>query len=847
MIANLLSNPIFQDYLAANFSSDELLGEDGDIRPHWKNFFQSYIQLGDDEILTRNNDILRLLRENGVTYNIYGDSGGLNRPWKLDIIPYLISREEWETIEAGLKQRAELFNLILEDLYGERKLIRDGIVPMDLIFYHNGFLRPCAGIKQAGDKSLILYSADLAKGTDGRIWVVNDRTQAPSGSGYALENRTTLTRIIPELFSGLQVRHLSPYFNSLRSGLTEIAPGKNSNPRIVILTPGSNNETYFEHAYLSSYLGFTLVHGNDLVVKDNYVWLKTMGGLEKVDVILRRLDDTFCDPLELKEDSQLGVPGLLQCVRSGNLSVANPLGAGVLENPGLMPFLHDISRYFLQEDLLMPTIASWWCGQPLELNYVLENLPLLVVKQIHRNPTGSSSVDGGSLSSSELEMLSAKIKANPRLYVGQEKVKISAMPSLVQGKIEPRKVLFRSFLVGNRDGYTAMTGGLCRSSSEAGNFLISNQLGGLSKDAWVIAPEPDRILNVLKELPGQESRAYHDMLPSHAAENLFWVGRYTERVLGNARFMRTVMQFLAEGNKLITEHNSQTEQQLLKAFTYYSYSFPGFTGPEAEKKFAEPWKELKDVLFNDKRVGSLKFNFQQFHKAVFEVRDHWSTDTWRVLRTVEEELQHEPELSHHGHLDMLHTLDNLITSMVAFIGLNRESISREQGWLMLELGRKIEQSLLVITMLKNTMVGKFDEQVEYNLQQSVLMSNESLVNYRYQYRKPIQPILVLDLLVFDPNNPRSVRYQIDRLKPYLRDLPKNHGDASVREYETLIREADELLRKTDKYRLVDSTGNEYGYLDEFLQAIFSLLGKIPEYISRYYFKHEMSPRTIIFQ
>ncbi len=448
-----------------------------------------------------------------------------------------------------------------------------------------------------------------------------------------------MTRVIPELFDGLKVRHLSPYFNALRNGLNEIAPHRNLNPRIVILTPGSSNETYFEHSYLSSHLGFTLVQGNDLIVKDNFVWLKTMGGLERVDVILRRVDDIYCDPLELKADSQLGIPGLLQCVRSGNVSLANPLGSSVLENPGLMPFLQLISRYFLNEDLILPTIASWWCGQPRELQYVLENIKTLVIKKIHRAATGSSSIDGASLSASQLEACKKQIRLHPALYVGQEKVEISLSPSLIEGRIVPQKVLFRSFLVSNQNDYVAMSGGLVRSSADAANFLISSQTGGFSKDAWIISPEPGRVVNVLKETPESAVETYNDMLSSHAAENLFWVGRYTERILGNARFLRTVMQFLAEGNKLITDINRQTERSLLEAFTKYSYTLPGFVGEDADALFADPWKELKDVLFNEKRAGGIKYNFLQFHKAIHEVRDHWSTDTWRVIRGMEEGLQ----------------------------------------------------------------------------------------------------------------------------------------------------------------------------------------------------------------
>lgn len=812
--------------------------------PHWETFFRSYSKLGNEEIAGRNDDMLRLLKENGVTYNIYGDPGGLNRPWDLDLIPFLIGEDEWPAIEAGVTQRARLLNLILDDIYGERRLIRSGILPFELIYNHAGFLRQCAGIRLPGKYRLVMYSADLARSKDGRIWVVNDRTQAPSGSGYALENRTAMTRVIPELFEGLKVRHLSPYFTALRSGLNEIAPHQRQNPRIVILTPGSGNETYFEHSYLSSYLGFTLVQGNDLVVKDNFVWLKTMGGLERVDVILRRVDDIYCDPLELKEDSQLGVPGLLQAVRSGNVSIANPIGSGVLENPGMMPFLQRIARYFLSEDLLIPTIASWWCGQPRELNYVLDHLSSLVIKKIYRSPTGSSSIDGAALTTAQLSDLKKKIKAHPALYVGQEKVDIAATPSLIDGNIESRQVLFRSFLVNGKNGYTAMAGGLCRTSSGTENFIISNQSGGISKDTWVLSPEPDRILNALTENPEQPAGGYNDMLPSHAAENLFWVGRYTERVLGLARFLRTVMQFVAEGNKLITDHNGQTERSLLVALTQYSYTYPGFTGEGSETKFANPWGELREILHNAQRAGSLRSNFLHFHRSIHEVRDHWSTDTWRVLRVMEEEFRQDLPVKHQGHLKMLHTLDNLITFIVAFIGLNRESISREQGWIMLDTGRKIEQSLLLITMLRTTLVARNSDQVEYNLLQSVLMSHESLVNYRYKYRMPINNLPVLDFLLLDPNNPRSLTYQTDRLKVHLKNLPKDSTGYALTEYERLILEADTLLKLADKRELATADAVRYGALDDFLARMYGLLSAIPEVISRTYFKHEFTPRSI---
>jgi len=467
---------------------------------YWKIFFNSFSQLGEDEILNRKQDMMRFLKENGVTYNIYGDPQGFNRPWKLDIIPFLISKEEWELIESGLVQRATLFDLILKDIYGERTLLKSGLLPMEIIYNHTGFLRQCAGIHLPGKNHLVLYTADMARTVDGKIWVLNDRTQAPSGSGYALENRLTMARIVPELFNGLKVRRLSPYFHSSRNALTSIAPVNNKEPRIVILTPGPSNETYFEHAYLASYLGFTLVQGNDLIVRDNYVWLKTLGGLEKVDVILRRLDDIFCDPLELKEDSQLGIPGLLQAVRQGNVSIANPLGSSVIENPGLIPFLPAIAKSLLGEELKLPSIASWWCGQPSALDYVLNNISTLVIKRISRRSNTGTSVDATSLDSNQLNELKQRIKAQPHLFVGQEKANFAASPSLVDGKIEPRDALFRSFAVSNNGTYIAMEGGLTRTSGDHGNYIISNQMGGISKDTWIISAESGSTFNVRKEL-----------------------------------------------------------------------------------------------------------------------------------------------------------------------------------------------------------------------------------------------------------------------------------------------------------------------------------------------------------
>ena len=458
-------------------------------------------------------------------------------------------------------------------------------------------------------------------------------------------------------------------------------------------------------------------------------------------------------------------------------------------------------------------------------------------------------MDATSLDSNQLNELKLRIKSQPHLFVGQEKANFAASPSLVNGKIESRDALFRSFAVSSNGSYTAMEGGLTRTSADYGNYIISNQMGGISKDTWIISAESGSTFNVRKELeqaPENGMTYKSEMLPSHTAENLFWVGRYAERVLGNARFQRTVMQFVEEANKAFSDNDEYIKESLLQALTLYTHTFPGFIGPESEKKLSEPWEELNEILFDPEKTGSLAFNVGLFNRAVYTVRDHWSTDTWRVLRDMEESWQQAFELRQTSHHRIIYALDNLITSMVAFIGLNRESISREQGWTLLNMGRKIEQSLLLINMLRVTLVHRHDEQVEYILQEAVLKSNECLVNYRYKYRSHLKPALVLDLMLLDPLNPRSLIYQLERLKVDVSGLPKIAAGHQMPEHERLVFEAYSMVKLASKEKLADPEKNNGSYknLDSFLTKMNKLLYSLPNVISKAYFMHAQTPKQL---
>ncbi|MEM9142059.1 MAG: circularly permuted type 2 ATP-grasp protein, partial [Bacteroidota bacterium] len=695
--------PITKTNWLAHYSSyesnDELYTSEGGLKPYWKKLFAHFEHMGRDGLMSRKKDIDWLLAENGVTYNVYNDPKGMHRPWNLNIVPFLLLRNEWKRVEEGLTQRAELLNLVLKDIYGERILIKNGVVPHEVIYGHRGFLRQCAGIEQVTEKHLSLYAADLARGTDGRLWVVNDRTEAPSGMGYALENRSTTSRALSEIYGKMHVTRLSGFYQELHHMLIKASPVKKENPHIVILSPGSHNETYFEHAYLASFLGYPLVQGNDLVVRDGFLWMKSLKGLKQVDVVLRRVDDAFTDPLELREDSHLGMAGVLDVVRRKNVAIVNPVGSGVMENPGLIPFMPSIARYLLGEELLLPQIASWWCGQQKEKNYVLENLSKLVIKRIDR--TNRESIHFGEfMGTSELNDLKREIEKRPYRFVAQERISFSTAPNLVGGQLEPRNLVTRAFCIASGEGYRVMPGGLVRVAPAREAIQVSNQRGGTSKDFWVLEDGPveeDKIRPWQHRSPVSISSLQD--LPSLTAENLFWAGRYVGRVLITARFLRMVMRQLSTVSNPDKAPDSLKIRTLLKTVTHLTGTYPGFV--EKTKKgpypMENPVAEMLSVIKDTQRVGSLAHTITMFGNAYYAIRNLWSTDMWRVFEDIQRIWKSFQEEENPGITRILKVLNQLITRLIAFMGLIEESIMIKQGLLLYFIGLQLEQSMLTIT------------------------------------------------------------------------------------------------------------------------------------------------------
>ena len=842
---------LFEKYFNDFEDYDEVLKSDMTINPSWEKLLNNFSKIGVEELTEKQKQIDWLLAENGVTYNVYNDPKGLNRPWNLNIIPFIIEQQEWKSIEKGLQQRAELLNLILNDIYGKRELIKNKIIPPEIIYSHRGFLRNCDQIKYNSSKNLLIHSADLARGPDGRMWVVNDRTEAPSGMGYSLENRFSIRRSAPDLFKNIHIEQPFSFFKDFHQLLIDSAPTKKENTTIVILTPGPHNETYFEHAYLSSYLGYPLVKGNDLVIRSNKVYLKTLKGLIQIDVILRRVDGAFTDPLELKGDSYLGVAGLLNAVRKQNVSILNPIGSGVLENPGLIPFMNSICKYFLKEDLILPQIASWWCGQEKERNFVLENLTNFVVKPIDR--TNREHIYFCELlNENESELLKKQILEKPYSFVAQENISFSTAPNFTRKGLEPRKVVCRTFAVAKKDSYSIMPGGLVRVAAEKEELRVSNQRGGTSKDFWITN-------STTKEQPFNQRYHWYNSannalsgienLPSNTAENLFWSGRYLARTLVTARYIRMVLNKMADADINNKDSESESLHILFKSITHLTSIFPGFTGTNKEAAFKDPLKEIATVLFDKNKFGSLANAIQSFSNSYFSLRNLWSKDMWRVFDSMTKQWNNFKPEDHKNVKSITKLLDSIITKLIAFMGLIEESILVEQGLLLYFIGLQMEQAIMTIDKSRALLVIKHDEQTDYEVLESLLDSHESLNIYRYSFKSYLNIENVVNLILLDKSYSRSLKYQLNRIRKDISRLPNKNQNIKLTSSYLKIKEACDLIENVNSKNIIAIDNSKFTrkQLDELLAKLSTLIHKTSLSVTNTYFNHSDQQRQLVHQ
>ncbi len=833
-------------YRPLSGSYDEMVGGDGRIRDHWAGLGRTLDEFGLDEINDRRRQVQRLLDDDGVTYNVRARPGGRAQRWDLDPVPVLLSSNEWAGIERGAIQRAELLNLVLVDLYGPRDLLRRRLLPPEVVYSHPGFLRPCDQIRLPGSQQLVICAFDLARDSEGRCWVLADRTQAPSGAGYALENRVVISRVFPSLYRDAQVHRLAPFFRALRASLVAVAPPTATDPRVVVLTPGSRSETAFEHAFLASYLGYPLVEGNDLTVRDGRLWLRSLGQLQPVDVVLRRVDTWFCDPLELRPESHLGVPGLVEACRRGTVSVVNTLGSGVLENPALLAFLPKLAEALLGQDLHLPSVPTWWCGDPTSRQHVLAHLDQLVIKPVDRS-VGSGPTVGWDLPSAQLDDLRRRIEARPHAWVGQTPLALASAPTLSTHGLDARRTVLRAFLVARGESYMAMPGGLTRVSPTSDGIVISNQTGAVSKDTWVLASEPEPPNSYwLRSGPAVAAVEPAASMSSRAAENLLWLGRYAERAEDLVRLVRVINDRRNEFEHGSNPAGTACVRVLLASLTHMTATYPGFVGDGAGDRLEAPAEELRSLLLDEERPGSLAHAGRHLLDCAHAVRDQLSVDTWVVIGVLSHELLDLGAQQLEGQNAVQAKLSRVMQGLLALSGLVGESMVRDPGWRFLDAGRRIERGMQLASFLGANLDQRRGLATDSLLFESALTATESIITYRRRYRSQAQLETVLDLLLLDPENPRSLAYQVDALTADVRDFPVQVASGRFSEVEKHTLATSTALRLVDTAALATPAADgSYAALRAFFSEMSHGLARTADAIQDAHFMTQVPQRAML--
>lgn len=739
---------------------DEMFAPDGSVRPHWQSFSRMLAHLGPQGMEANADTIARLLRDHGVTYNAYQDAGAAGRPWFLDVMPVLLSSMDFASVERGLQQRIRLFRAIMADVYGPQRMIKESWIPPRLLFANPGYLRQVQDVI-IDDDYLYTLATDLVRAVDGSWVALADRCQMPGGIGYALENRIVLSQAFPQEFKQCRVQRLAAFFERERDIFRELAAMHRKTPNVVMVTPGPHHRGYFEHAFKARYLGFPLVEGADLTVRDTRLFMKTLEGLRQVDVLIRRVEDQACDTLELDPTSFSGVPGLLEAWRNGKVRIANRVGSGVMEAAAWLPFLPNLCEKLLGETLLISSVPTWWCGQSSALAEVMAQPRRWVFKKAYCNserPAQSTA----KMTDAALQALLAEVRADPESWVAQEALTLSSAPFWTGSALEPRSFVWRSFVCGTAQESHVMPGGLGRVSPASEGFLVSMVAGALSKDVWVISDEevvPKTLLGDRTEVL-RVSRPPGDV-PSRIADHLYWLGRYAERMEQTTRVLRMLSKRLGgEGGELQMRelHDGLRLAQQVKLL---DETFV-FNGPTALA-----FEEIKDLMDNPERCDGVADLLEKLHFNAAAARDRLSDDTWRLFNLLQEEVS--APLMHAGAYGITAKLDRIILDMAAFSGMQSENMVQGHGWRFLEMGRRIERGTASATFLQAAIQLCEDE--EAVLVPLLEIFDSTMTYRRHHFAKP-KLLQVMDLLMLHAANPRSLAFQLEAMYQQARLLPQ---------------------------------------------------------------------------
>ncbi|MCA9050197.1 MAG: circularly permuted type 2 ATP-grasp protein [Planctomycetaceae bacterium] len=827
---------MFHGYRPLEGVFDEAFTADGTPRPGWTELISQLDDMGLDELTQRRLQAGNQISRDGVIFNPHDAEGVRSRPWLLDAVPLMLTEAEWTSLSEQLAQRARLMEALLKDLFGPQSLLKDRVIPPDIVFGHPAWYPGYMNLHPETHRYLGYYVTDLARAPDGVWWVTGDRCKSPFGLGYILENRIVTSRMLSQIFRRMPVRRLAPFYAALKEQLRRMAPRFRDNPRIVLWTKGPASRSYFEDSYLARYLGYTLGEGGDLTIRNGSVQLKTLGGLLPVEVLLRRVDDDDCDPVELRPGTAHGISGLLEAIRERQVAVTNSVGTRLLESPAFLPFLPSICRYLLSEELQMPSVATWWCGQPEALDYVLKHLDGLSIRPAFRM-VDEMPYHAGTLSAAEKADLVAKIRMRPQNFVAQESVRRSTVPVLVDDQVVPWFLALRTFLVSTESGYKALPGALARVSPNSENLNFTMTCGERSQDVWILSEKHEEEISLLDPVSRRVvPRRSGSELPSRVADNLFWLGRYIERAEQSARLLRTVFETLSAEVQEGPEH-----LPLLRALAEQGYIEPDFVVPELRHVSADVTELLPEAMFDLKKPLALRSAVKGVVFNAVRVRDRISPDMWRAVDRIGEWMNPEQYGAQLHKLDPMDLLDGLLSDFAAFAGLAAESMTRTLGWRFLDLGYRIERAVQVCMLVRVFFFRHPNE--EPSVAETLLRVTNSLMTYRSRYLATYQVPVVLDLLVTDETNPRSILYQLTQAITHLNAMPRDEHQALLNPEQKLALSIANSVRLADVFELSETNSDgRRVHLQRLINRLEEQLPKLSEAVSGRFLIHAGLPR-----
>jgi len=820
---------------------DEMTGTNGSLLPGWSDLAAELDAIGGSGLSGLSGRVERLLEDDGVTYTpvdgAAADAAAVPTDperWRLDPLPLVVEDAEWARLEAGLIQRSTLLDEVLSDLYGPGKLIENGLLPPELIYQHPDYLRPAHGITIPGAHQLFFHAVDVCRGASGEFLALGDRTQAPSGAGYALADRRVVSRVLPELFRRSAPRGLGAFFHTMRSALASVAPNEAEDPRIVVLTPGTHSETAFDQAMLASLLGVPLVESADLTIRRGRLWMLSMGRFEPVDVVVRRVDAFWSDPLDLKPASRLGVVGLAEACRRGTVTVVNTLGSGVLESPGLAPFLPRLARAVHGESLKMSTVPTFWCGDEAQRSHVLAHLGQMVLR-----PTGrGKSAFPAMMSRAEQDNWRVRLAAEPTRWVGQELAPFSEAPMAAQHGLVAGQVSMRLFTVAHGSGYVAMPGSLGR-VQDAELTSAGRGRSSVAKDVWVRsgrADPKDREGRVwLYEGPLVQPERPESTSSPRVLEDMFWLGRYAERTEDLTRLL-IVTKDRADDFRFRPEHLGAGCVPVLLA------AVSELTGTSTFPTGVDPLPRIRELMLDGSEPGTVAQSLSGLREAARAVRDQLSGDTWMVLGATDRAVAELSDSPGDGGLTLSSTQAAVLSSMLALSGLASENMVRDPGWYFMDIGRRLERAQQVTALLRSTLTRSHSSAVDSLVIESVLATSESGVTYRRRYRGRIQVATMLELLLLDAGNPRSLAYQVEQARADLRALPDSSGTSRP---QRRLEDLQGTLRRTRPEELdrIDAGGHRPELL-ALLDGLHDSLRGIADAIAVQHFWHPSPMRPL---